>query len=163
MKSTQQNIAPLDFENAQGREGKSDRMEKILRGVIKKELIKRLENQSSLFPISNKSSIHYIDFYIIKKCYFAASKATKEAIVFSAKAIHRREIRRIQKAIRTIEENIETILPHQIASPLLEKITRYVIYHWVKKEFYISKEEIRRFVYGFCIFYPELRPKNDSK
>ena len=65
MKSTQQNIAPLDFENAQGREGKSDRMEKILRGDIKKELIKRLENQSSLFPISNKSSIHYIDFYII--------------------------------------------------------------------------------------------------
>ena len=36
----------------------SDRIYKIIRGVIKKELIKRLENQVELFPISNKISIY---------------------------------------------------------------------------------------------------------
>ena len=150
-----------DLFSMQNNSKNSDRIYKIIRGIIKKELIKRLERQIVLFPISNKISIYYIDFYIIKRCYAQSDSNIKKAIVLSTKAIHRKEIRRIQKAIRTIEENIETILPQKIASPLLDQITRYVIYQWLKKEFYISKEEIRRFVYGFSVFYSELRPKND--
>ena len=163
METTQEEIVPFDFKNAEDNDSKNNRIEKIVRGIIKKELIKRLENQSSLFPISNKISIYYIDFYIIKRCYFNASSTTKRAIVLSTKAIHRKEIRRIQKALRTIESNVINELPQELEKRLLKKIILYVTYQWLKKEFYISKQEIRRFVYGFCIFYPELCPKSDPK
>jgi len=164
MNETSENTMPCALETVEENDtNNGNRLYKIIRGVLKKELIKRLENRSDLFPISNRISLYYIDFYIIKKCYFNESASTQKAIVLSTKALHRKEIRRIQKAIRTIEDNINGILPEPISSSLLEKITRYVIYQWLKKEFYISKEEIRRFVYGFSVFYSELHPKNTSK
>ena len=160
-----QHIQEVNIEEIQSfnNESSHTRILPIIRGVVKKELIRRLENHNELFPLQNKMSLHFIHFYIIKKSFSNVSLMVQNSILANAKKIHRKEIRRIQKAIRTIEENIETILPQKIASPLLDQITRYVIYQWLKKEFYISKEEIRRFIYGFSVFYPELRPKNDSK
>ena len=143
-------------------EKKTDKhMLTIIRGTIKKELIARLENQSEMFPFTNKMTLHYVNYYIIRKCYFHAPQATKISILTNAKKIHRKEIRRIQKALRTIESNVINELAQELEKKLHKKIILYITYQWLKKEFYISKEEIRRFVYGFSVFYPELRPKND--
>ena len=47
-----------DLFSMQNNSKNSDRIYKIIRGIIKKELIKRLERQIVLFPISNKISIY---------------------------------------------------------------------------------------------------------
>lgn len=135
----------------------------IIRGTIKKELIRRLENQSEMFPLTNKMTLHYVNYYIIKKGFFDAAQSVKNSILSNARSIHRKEIRRIQKALRTIETNVMNALPQELEKRLIKKIILYVTYQWLKKEFYISKEEIRRFVYGFSIFYPELKPKSTPK
>lgn len=145
-------------------EEKTDKhMLTIIRGTIKKELIRRLENQSEMFPFTNRMTLHYVNYYIIKKCFLDAPQAVKNSILSNARSIHRKEIRRIQKALRTIESNVMNELPRELEKRLIKKIILYISYQWLKKEFYISKQEIRRFVYGFCIFYPELCPKSDPK
>ena len=145
-------------------EGKTDKhMLTIIRGTIKKELIRRLENQSEMFPFSNKMTLHYVDYYIIKKGFIDAAQSVKNSILSNARSIHRKEIRRIQKALRTIESNVLNELPRELEKRLIQKIILYVTYQWLKKEFYISKEEIRRFVYGFSVFYSELKPKSTPK
>ena len=145
-------------------EEKTDKhMLTIIRGTIKKELIRRLENQSEMFPFSNKMTLHYVNYYIIQKGFIDAAQSVKNSILSNARSIHRKEIRRIQKALRTIESNVMNELPKELEKRLIQKIILYISYQWLKKEFYISKEEIRRFVYGFSIFYSELKPKSTPK
>jgi len=145
-------------------EEKTDKhMLAIIRGTIKKELIGRLENQSEMFPFRNRRTLHYVNYYIIKKCFLDAPQAVKDSILSNARSIHRKEIRRIQKALRTIESNVMNELPKELEKRLIQKIILYISYQWLKKEFYISKEEIRRFVYGFSVFYSELKPKSTPK
>lgn len=135
----------------------------IIRGTIKKELIRRLENQSAMFPFPNRMTLHYVNYYIIQKCFLDAPQAVKDSILSNARFIHRKEIRRIQKALHTIESNVLNELPRELEKRLIKKIILYISYQWLKKEFYISKEEIRRFVYGFSVFYSELKPKSTPK
>lgn len=145
-------------------EEKTDKhMLTIIRGTIKKELIGRLENQSEMFPFSNRRTLHYVNYYIIKKCFLDAPQAVKDSILSNARSIHRKEIRRIQKALRTIESNVMNELPKDLEKRLIQKIILYISYQWLKKEFYISKEVVRRFVYGFSVFYSELKPKSTPK
>lgn len=161
------NFEELKKFELQGKKQSEEKIEthmlNIIRGVIKKELVRRIENQCEMFPFTNKMSLHYVNFYIIKKRFQDAQQKVKNSILSNAKLIHRKEIRRIQKAFRTIEGNVINELPRQLEKSVLQKIILYVIYQWLKKEFYISKEEIRRFVYGFSVFYSALKPKSDPK
>lgn len=137
----------------------SNRIRSIIRGVVKIELIKRLENQEKMFPVNNKKPLYYINFYIVQKKFHDAPKAIKDSILANAKAIHKKEMHRIRKAFATIRNNIATeTAGMKIGEELYEKIYKYIVYQWLKEEFYITKTEIRRYVFGFSIFFRELKP-----
>lgn len=141
------------------KEQSDNRIRSIIRGVVKIELIKRLENQEKMFPVKNKKSLYYINFYIVQKKFYDAPKAIKDSILANAKAIHKKEMHRIRKAFATIRSNIATeTAGMQISEELYEKIYKYIVYQWLREEFYITKTEIRRYVFGFSIFFKELKP-----
>jgi len=140
----------------------TSRMRLIIRGVIKKELIRNIDMGNKLFPVKKKISVIYIDFYIVKKSFYDAPAATQNAILMNAKVIHRKEIARIRKAFKTIESNIkEELLSMHVSSidaDIFKKIYLYIIYQWLHEEFYISKKIIARLVDGFCVVYSVIRP-----
>ena len=142
----------------------SNRIRSIIRGVVKIELIKRLEDQKELFPLTHKESLYYINFYIVQKKFHHASKEVKRSILDSAKSIHTKEMHRIRKAFLTLRNNIatETVDMH-IEKDLYEKIYRYLVYQWLKEEFYIKKTTIRRYIYGLVVFFPEIKPEPTTK
>ena len=66
---------------------------------------------------------------------------------------------RIRKAFLTLRKNIATeTAGMEIDKNIYEKIYKYIVYQWLKKEFYITKTEIRRYVFGFSVFFKELKP-----
>ncbi len=141
------------------RDESSNRIRSIIRGVVKIELIKRLENQEKMFPMKNKKPLYYINFYIVQKRFNDAPKEIKDSILANAKAIHKKEMHRIRKAFATIRSNIATETSGmKIEDDLYEKIYKYIVYQWLKNEFYITKTEIRRYVFGFSVFFKELKP-----
>lgn len=144
----------------------SNRIRSIIRGVVKIDLIRSLENQEKMFPIKNKKSLYYINFYIVKKRFNDAPKEIKDSILNNAKWIHKKEMHRIRKAFSTIRNNIATeTAGMKIGEDLYEKIYKYIAYQWLKEEFYITKTEIRRYVFGLSVFFKELKPiqKKNSK
>ena len=54
-----------------------NRIRSIIRGVVKQDLLKRLERQEPLFPMTHKKSLYYINFYIIQKNFNGAPKKSK--------------------------------------------------------------------------------------
>ena len=141
------------------RDESSNRIRSIIRGVVKIELIKRLENQEKMFPMKNQKPLYYINFYIVQKRFNDAPKEIKDSILANAKAIHKKEMHRIRKAFSTLRNNIATeTAGMQIDKNIYEKIYRYIVYQWLKKEFYITKTEIRRYIFGFSVFFKELKP-----
>ena len=136
-----------------------NRIRSIIRGVVKQDLLKRLERQEPLFPMTHKKSLYYINFYIIQKNFNDAPKKIKDSILANAKAVHTKEMHRIRKAFLTLRKNIATeTAGMEIDKNIYEKIYKYIVYQWLKKEFYITKTEIRRYVFGFSVFFKELKP-----
>ena len=141
------------------RDESSNRIRSIIRGVVKIELIKRLENQEKMFPMKNQKPLYYINFYIIQKRFNDAPKEIKDSILANAKSIHKKEMHRIRKAFATLRNNIATETSGmKIGDDLYEKIYKYIVYQWLKKEFYITKTELRRYIFGFSVFFKELKP-----
>lgn len=142
----------------------NNRIRSIIRGVVKIELIKRLEEQKELFPLTHRESLYYINFYIVQKKFNHAPKEVKKSILDSAKSIHTKEMHRIRKAFLTLRNNIATeTVDMLIEKDLYEKIYRYLVYQWLKEEFYIKKTIIRRYIYGLVVFFPEIKPEPTIK
>lgn len=142
----------------------NSRIRSIIRGVVKIELLERLETQKELFPLTNKKSLYYINFYIVKKRFSYAPDEIKRSILDGARSIHKKEMHRIRKTFATLRSNIITeTVDMQIGEELYEKIYRYLVYQWLKEEFYIKKTLIRRYIHGLIVFFPEMKPQLANK
>lgn len=140
---------------------KQTRFRRSISGLIKKEIMRRIYNASSVFPIKVKMTETSIRYYYFMQRTAQDRRlpvsATQRAIINSAKLIHKKEIARIKKAFKTIENNTNDTVPNAKEVPV-PKIANFIKLMWLNEEFFISKEKIRNYVYGFSVIYSGCKP-----
>ncbi len=137
--------------------------EQVVRGIIKNDLIKRMENQLNPFPHKWRICEIGICRYILKKDIPINGKydhleSWQQNILWQGKDFHKKETARIRKAFRTIEARFFDEYKGT-KDPNAVKILNFILLMWLKDEFYISKRKITDFISSFSIFFPKMMSK----
>lgn len=134
---------------------KESHIRKIVRGIVKKEISNSIQKRVHPFPVKQKKVLSMVDYYVIRRKP-DLTKEAKESIVQHSKLMHKKEMLRIKKAFKTIEDNVTKEIPMK-AIAHTSKIADFMKLLWLHEEFFIAKDKIRRHIYSFVVFFPECK------